>query len=154
MSSEKTEEEDSPASKIALMDQHKNSSAALKRTKERLITEANKITESIRTNRATKTRKQKCEEKQLCRYFKRQTGEISHENTWIWLWKGNLKKEAESLLTAAQNNAMRTNYLCENRQYAAEQHVYIMWWWRRNDESHNNVANWRNGSIRLDMAER
>ena len=43
--------------------------------------------------------------------FQRQTSEISHEKTWIWLKKGNLKKETESLLKAAQNNAIRTNYV-------------------------------------------
>ena len=29
----------------------------------------------------------------------------------MWLRKGNLKRETESLLTAAQNNAIRTNYI-------------------------------------------
>ena len=29
--------------------------------------------------------------------------------TWTWLRKGNLKRETESLLIAAQNNAIRTN---------------------------------------------
>ena len=50
------------------------------------------------------------EEKQLRVYFKRQSGEIAHEKTWIYLRQGNLKKEIETLLTAAQNNAKRTNY--------------------------------------------
>ena len=30
--------------------------------------------------------------------------------TQIWLRKGNLKRETESLLIAAQNNAIRTNF--------------------------------------------
>ena len=30
---------------------------------------------------------------------------------WTWLRKENLKREAESLLIAAQNNAIRTNYI-------------------------------------------
>ena len=29
--------------------------------------------------------------------------------TWIWLRRGNLKRETESLFIAAQNNAIRTN---------------------------------------------
>ena len=33
-------------------------------------------------------------------YFKQQTDEIAHEKTWIWLRKGNLKKETEPLLIA------------------------------------------------------
>ena len=40
----------------------------------------------------------------------RQTSEIIHEKTWVWLRKGNLKREIKSLLLAAQNNAIRTNY--------------------------------------------
>ena len=30
--------------------------------------------------------------------------------TWMWRRKGNLMRETESLLIAAQNNAMRTNH--------------------------------------------
>ena len=36
------------------------------------------------------------------------TKEISYEKTWTWLRKGNLKRKTESLLIAAQNNAIRT----------------------------------------------
>ena len=36
---------------------------------------------------------------------------ISHEKTWTWLRKGNSKRESESLLIAAQNNAIRTNHI-------------------------------------------
>ena len=47
--------------------------------------------------------------KKLHGHFKRQTSEISHKKTWAWLKKGNLKKESESILITAQNNAIRTN---------------------------------------------
>ena len=36
---------------------------------------------------------------------------ISHEKTWTWLRKGNLKGETDSLLIAAENNAIRTNHI-------------------------------------------
>ena len=36
---------------------------------------------------------------------------VSHEKTWTWLRKGNLKRETESLPIAAQNNAIRTNHI-------------------------------------------
>ena len=36
---------------------------------------------------------------------------LPHEKTWTWLRKGNIKRETESLLIAAQNNAKRTNYI-------------------------------------------
>ena len=49
--------------------------------------------------------------RQLYGYFNRQTGEISRKKTWTWLRKGNLKRETKSLLIAAKNNAIRTNYV-------------------------------------------
>ena len=36
---------------------------------------------------------------------------ILHKKTWTRLRKGNLKRETESLLIAAQNNTIRTNYV-------------------------------------------
>ena len=62
-------------------------------------------------NRMTITRKQKWEVKQLNVRFKRLINNISRDKTWTWLRKGNFKKETESLLTAAQNNAIRTNHI-------------------------------------------
>ena len=59
----------------------------------------------------TITRKQKWEGKQLYGRFKRLINNISHDKTWTWLRKGNLKRETESLLMAAQNNAIRTNHI-------------------------------------------
>ena len=59
----------------------------------------------------TITRKQNWEEKQLYGRFKRLINTISHQKTWIWLWKGNFKRETESFLIAAQNNVIRTNHI-------------------------------------------
>ena len=59
-------------------------------------------------NRRKISRKLKLEEKQLYGHFKQQTSEISHKKIWTWLKKGNLKRETESLIIAAQNNAIRT----------------------------------------------
>ena len=82
------------------------------KSKERLITAARNSNINIWTSKnTTKTRKQKWEEKQLYGYFKRQTAEIAHVKTWSWLRRGNLKRETESLITAAQDNAIRTNYI-------------------------------------------
>ena len=41
--------------------------------------------------------------------FQETKTEISHEKRWIWLRKGNLKRETEPLPIAAKNNAIRTN---------------------------------------------
>ena len=43
--------------------------------------------------------------------FKRLITTISHAKTWTWLRKGNLKRETESLLIAAEENAIRTNHI-------------------------------------------
>ena len=77
----------------------------------RLITATRNNTDNTRTNRTTITKKQKSEEKQIYGRFKRLISNIWHEKTWTWSRKGNLKKETESLLIAAQNNAIRTNHI-------------------------------------------
>ena len=43
--------------------------------------------------------------------FKWLIDNISHKKTWMWLRKGNLKRETDSLLIVAQNNAIRTNHI-------------------------------------------
>ena len=56
-----------------------------------LITASRNDTDNMKTNRMTKTRIQKLEEKQLYGRFKRLISNISHGKTWTWLRKGNLK---------------------------------------------------------------
>ena len=68
-------------------------------------------TENTMNNRMTITRKQKWEGKQLYGRFKRLINNISQEKTWTWLRKGNLKRETETLLIAAQDNTIRTNHI-------------------------------------------
>ena len=63
------------------------------------------------TDDTTITRRQKWKVKQIYGRFKRLTSDITHEETWTWLRKGNLKRKTESLLVAAQNSAIRTNYI-------------------------------------------
>ena len=41
--------------------------------------------------------------------FERKTEEIKTEMSWNWLTKGDLKREIESLLIAAQDQALNTN---------------------------------------------
>ena len=78
---------------------------------ERLIIAIKDNTNDTRTSGTTITRKQKWEEKQLYGRFKRLKSDISQEKTWTWLRKGNLKRETESLLIAAQNNTISTNHI-------------------------------------------
>ena len=76
-----------------------------------LITAIRNDNDDTMDNRMTITRKRKWERKQLCGRFKRLINNFSHDKTWTWLRKGNFKRETESLLTAAQNNAIRTNHI-------------------------------------------
>ena len=39
------------------------------------------------------------------------TEDVRDPRTWDWLKRGTLKKETECLLTAAQDQALRTNYI-------------------------------------------
>ena len=96
-----------PALKTALTHRYNDS----KKRGGKLITPTRNNTDNTRTKRTTITRNQKWEEKQLYERFKRLISNISHEKTWTWLRKGNLKRETESLLMAAQNNAIRTNHI-------------------------------------------
>ena len=76
-----------------------------------LITTIRNYTDNTIDERVTTTRKQKWEGKQLYGRFKRLINIISHQKTGTWLRKGNFKRETESLLIAAQDNAIRTNHI-------------------------------------------
>ena len=39
----------------------------------------------------------------------RQTNEVKSDKCWAWLQNGYLKRDAESLIVAAQNQSIRTN---------------------------------------------
>ena len=75
-----------------------------------LITAIRNDTENTIDDRMTTTRKQIWEKKQLYDRFERLINNISHQKTWTWLRKGNLR-ETKSLLIAAQDNAIRTNHI-------------------------------------------
>jgi hypothetical protein len=49
-------------------------------------------------------------EKVMHGQFVRQTENVRSDEGWLWLKRGNLKRETESLITAAQEQALRTNY--------------------------------------------
>ena len=76
-----------------------------------LITAIRNNTDNTIDNRRTKIRKQKWEGKQPHGRFKRLINNTAHDKTWTWLRKGNFKREKESLLMAAQNNAIKTNHI-------------------------------------------
>ena len=43
--------------------------------------------------------------------FARQSEDQRNDETWTWLKEGKLKRETESLIIAAQDQAIRTNYV-------------------------------------------
>ena len=49
------------------------------------------------------------EEKALHSQYLRQPKEGKSEQSWVWLHNGDLKRETESLIVAAQNLSIRTN---------------------------------------------
>ena len=117
---------------------------------ERMITAIRNNTDNTKTNRTKITRKQKWDEKQLYIHtvvFKWQTCDISHEKTWMELKKGNSKRESESLLIAAQNNAIRINYI-QARRDKTQQNSKCRWCGDR-DETINHIISWFKKSIRL-----
>ena len=77
-----------------------------------LITDNRNDTDNTVINGKTINRKEKLAVKQFYGYFKRLINSISpQKKTWIGLKKGNLTRETESLLIAAQSNAIRTNQI-------------------------------------------
>ena len=49
------------------------------------------------------------EEKVLHGQYLRQTKEVRSDQCWAWFQNGDLKRETESLIVAAQNQSIRTN---------------------------------------------
>ena len=41
--------------------------------------------------------------------FLRQTEDVTNRDQWLWLQEGSLKRETETLIMAAQEQAVRTN---------------------------------------------
>ena len=82
----------------------------------RLMTASRNNTDNTRTNRKTITKKQKWEEKQLYGHFKRLISNTGENMDVAKKKKGNHKRETESLLKAAQNNAiLKQEYQSKNR---------------------------------------
>ena len=94
--------EDSAAASIQWLEDY------IEKNERGLITTIRNDTDNTMANRMTITWKQKWEEKQLYRRFKRLTNSICHVKIWMWLKKGNFKRETEYFLITAQNNAFGT----------------------------------------------
>ena len=84
-------------------------------SEERLIQAAggSRVDNSEAASVLKKAKKQKrlqdWKEKALHGQHLRQTKEVRSEQSWVWLQNGDLKRETESLIVAAQNQSIRTN---------------------------------------------
>lgn len=64
----------------------------------------------IKEGEETESRLEKWTGKVMHGQFIRQTKEVRANESWMWMTRGSLKRETESLLAAAQDQAIRTNY--------------------------------------------
>jgi hypothetical protein len=64
----------------------------------------------IKERKEPESRIEKWKEKPMHGQFIRQGEEVRAEESWLWMKRGSLKRETESLLAAAQDQAIRTNY--------------------------------------------
>ena len=61
--------------------------------------------------RTSKSRMEDWQNKPMHGQFLRQTKDLSSNDTWQWLQRGELKKETEGMIMAAQDQALRTRYI-------------------------------------------
>ena len=59
----------------------------------------------------SKSRMEEWKSKPMHCQFLRQTKDLSSNDTWQWLQRGELKKETEGMIMAAQNQALRRRYI-------------------------------------------
>ena len=100
-------------------------------------------------DRRAKERKERWKEKVLHGQFIRQTEEIAGEERWKWLKNSGIKRETETLILAAQEQAIRTNLIKAKIDKTQEDSRCRMC--GKVDETINNAAKWLKKNTRIDM---
>ena len=87
-------------------------------SKEKLLVGARGDTENKEMNTESEFKRRRRHERKTNRIekvmqgqFLRQTEEVADKDQWLWLIKGDLKRETETLIMAAQEQTLRTNLL-------------------------------------------
>ena len=88
----------------------------IQKSEEKLITAARKPEDISETpkrfkSRRAKERKQNWTDKALHGQYLRRTEAVPSKERWAWLSKGGIKRETETLILAAQEQAIRTNQI-------------------------------------------
>ena len=93
--------------------------------------------ESVLKRSKKEKRLEDWEEKVLHGQYLRQTKEVRSDQYWAWLQNGDLKRETESLIVAAQNQSIRTNIVQANIDKSQEGSPRIVC--RKVDESIDHI---------------
>ena len=78
------------------------------------------------------------EKKVLHDQYLRQTKEVRSDQCWAWIQNGNLKREIESLIVAAQNQSVRANLV--KAKIGKSQGDFLFRVCRKVDESIDHIA--------------
>ena len=93
---------------------------------------------SVLTRSKKEKRLEYREEKVLYGQHLRQTKEVRSDQCWAWLQNGDLKRETESLIVAAQNQSIRTNLVKAKIDKSQEDSLCRVC--RKVDESIDNIV--------------
>ena len=81
------------------------------RASRRIITEGTIITKEFKKHKSEKLKQKWMEKKMYGQFIRERSEKVDKEKTWYWLSRSDIKIETEALLCAAQEQAIRTNYI-------------------------------------------